>query len=683
MAGGLIQIASYGIHDIFLIGNPQITFFKTVYRRYSNFSMEYIEEYLNGTQNFGGYLSCNLSKAGDLLHKLYLKVNIPQVAIDMIQYSVKDKNISSPYNTFKTSYDRIQTFINKMNFNIIQPLYKLLNINNLRWLEINAKYTIALNRINYTNILDSIKEVKITFNKTFNIPLYNGISSIIYLNQQNNMQSILDFNLYYGLYIKQNSLTITDDLKFLLDNYILQLQILKRNMYDMLIFYEKIDNIMLRQNINFAWVEFLGHQIINNIEVEIGGKVIDFTDSVRLNISYQLTNKILHDITYSKLVGNIPELTTFDSTIKPPYILYVPIDFWFCKYSGLSLPLIYLRYHDVKINIKINDLVNCCYYESLNPDVMIEELIQLNSVSLIINYIYLDTDERKKFAQLTHEYLIDQTQIANFTNINTEKLNVELPFFNPVKQLFWIIRDINNIQRLKYFEYSASYYVDIYEVLNAYDNSSIDTTLTTSRNLVKIRTVDYTLSNFISIGDTINITNSIYYNGTYQVIKLDTEFLYVVFTSFVKEEYKYNYDVFVVNGITTYSKSKNYMGNSQAYICKVNNTNPVNLSTLELNGVQRFYKVDSTYTNFVQPYQHNTKAPNFGLNSYSFALQPEEYQPSGFCNFNRLDLKTMTFEFNKKFINQNMNKQLDVLIYAHSYNVLRLEFGKGGIILNM
>jgi hypothetical protein len=337
----------------------------------------------------------------------------------------------------------------------------------------------------------------------------------------------------------------------------------------------------------------------------------------------------------------------------------------------------------VKINIKINDLVNCCYYETLNPDVMIEELIQLNSVSLIINYIYLDTDERKKFAQLTHEYLIDQTQIANFTDIKTEKLNVELPFFNPIKQLFWIIRDVNNIQRLKYFEYSASYYVDIYEVLNAYDNSSIDTTLTTSRNLVKIKTVDYTLSNFISVGDTINIINSVYYSGTYQVIKIDTEFLYVAFTSFVKEEYKYNYDVFVVNGITTYSKSKNYMGNSQAYICKVNNTNPVNLSTLELNGVQRFYKVDSTYTNFVQAYQHNTKAPNFGLNLYSFALQPEEYQPSGFCNFNRLDLKTMTFEFNKNFINQNMDKKLDVLIYAHSYNILRLEFGKATIVLNI
>ena len=88
MAGGLIQIASYGIHDIFLIGNPQITFFKIVYRRHTNFSMEYLEEQLNGYQNFGSQMSCNISKSGDLLHKMYLKINIPQITINKLQYGL-------------------------------------------------------------------------------------------------------------------------------------------------------------------------------------------------------------------------------------------------------------------------------------------------------------------------------------------------------------------------------------------------------------------------------------------------------------------------------------------------------------------------------------------------------------------------------------------------------------------
>jgi hypothetical protein len=363
--------------------------------------------------------------------------------------------------------------------------------------------------------------------------------------------------------------------------------------------------------------------------------------------------------------------------------MYIPLDFWFCKYSGLSLPLIYLRFHDVKINVKINDLVNCCYYEQLNSDTVIEELIQLTSVTLIANYVYLDTDERRKFAQLSHEYLIDQTQIANFTDITTTKLNVELPFFNPIKQLYWVARDINNIQRLKYFEYSTSYYVDIYEFLNAYENSEIDQTLQTSRNMIKVRTVDSNLENNIKVGDTIKIINSIYYSSDYTVKKIDAEYLYIEYDSFLKEDYKNNYDVYVRGNETNYLKSSNYMGNSQAFICKVNNKNPIKLSTLELNGVQRFYKVDGIYTNFVQPYQHNSKSPNYGLNTYSFALVPEEYQPSGFCNFNRLDLKTMTFEFDKNYINESNGKKLDVLIYAHNYNILRFAYGKAGIILNI
>ena len=679
MAGGLIQIVAYGIHDVFLIGNPQITFFKLVYRRHTNFSMEYIEEQFNGIQNFGGYLTCNISKVGDLMHHLYLKINIPQVALNKLQYSNKETNLDNPYLIFQTSYNLIQKFINNINFNIIQPLYKLLNINNLKYSEVNSQYLISQNRMNYNINLNLISQISINFNKSFNIPLNNNIINTINRNISTKIVNILDFNIYYNLYILSNSSNINYDLQLLLDNYFLQLHIIKSHLNEMLLFYKNINNIMLRQNINFAWVEYLGHQIINKVEIEIGGKVIDYTDAVRMNINYQLTNKILHDITYSKLIGNIEELTTFDSTIKGPYIMYIPLDFWFNKYSGLSIPLIYLRYHDVKINVKLNDLINCCYYENLNSDTVIEELIILDSVTLIINYIYLDTDERCKFAQLSHEYLIDQTQIANFTNIQTINLNIELPFFNPIKQLYWVIRDNANIRRLKYFEYSSNYYVDIYEFNNLESNSILNI----NKNLIKIKTVEYEISNYLKVGDLITITNSIYYNGSYLIIKIDNEYIYIQYDYFMKEEYNNNYTVLIKNGYKQYIQTNNYTGNSQAFIYKINNINPIKYSTLELNGVQRFYKVDGLYTNFVQPYQSNSKSPNFGLNTYSFALAPEEYQPSGFCNFNKIDLKTMTFEFNSSFINQNINKTLDVLIYGHSYNILKFAYGKAGIILNI
>ncbi len=686
MAGGLIQIASYGIHDIFLIGNPQITFFKTVYRRHTNFSMEYIEEPFNGTQNFGNYLSCNLSKAGDLVHRLYLKIAIPQVMLDKQTYSY-DSNTTNQYIEFKKSYDQIQNFINSINFDLIQSLYKLTNIENLRYSEINSKYNISLNRMNYANKLYLIKNIKIMFDQTFNVPLNNNISNIIQINQLTQIAQFLDFDTYYKIYIGQFSQTLILDLKFLLDNYLLQLQIIKKQMYQILLNYERIHNILDRSNLNFAWVEYLGHQIINRVEIEIGGKVIDYTDAVRSNINYQLTNKKFLDSAYNKLIANIPEMTTFDSKTKPPYIMYIPLDFWFSKYSGLSIPLIYLRFHDVKINLKLNDLVNCCYYERLNSEYMIEELISLDSVSLIANYIYLDTDERKKFAQLTHEYLIDQTQYVNFTDIITERLNIELPFFNPVKQLFWVVRDKNNIDRLKYFEYSTSYYVDIYEFQTNPDNQNINKNLPTDRNLIKVRTVDNLLSSYIKVGDEIQIVNSIYYSNTYIVKKVDFEYLYLECAYFMREDYKYNYNIYVSNNQISYNKSASYSGNSQAFVYKVINSSPVTNSLIELNGITRLKKIDSIYTNYVQPYQHNSRAPDVGINTYSFCLMPEEYQPSGFCNFNKLDLKTMLFDFDPKFINkelsQQTNKSLELIIYAHNYNILRFAYGKAGIVLNI
>ncbi len=685
MGGGLIQIASYGLSDIFLIGNPQITFFRIVFRKHTNFAMEYLEEPLDGIQDFGGNLTCNLSKAGDLLHKLYLQISIPQVVLSKSVYSNPDPNSINTtfFTTYQSYYNIIQDYINIINYNIIQPLTKLLNLNNLKYTEINSKYSIILKRMNYFNVLSTLNDIHISFDKTFNIPLNNGKYNVIYLNEIIAMIDILDFNQYYSLYIKSSSTNIVNDLTEFLKNYTLQLTIIKKNLHKQLIYYQNINSIITRENINFAWVEYLGHQIINRIEINIGGKLFDFTDAVRMNIHFQLTNKILNDPTYFKLIGHVPELTTFNTNTKPPYILYIPIDFWFTKFSGLSIPVIYLRHHDITINIKLNDLINCCYYEQLNENSIIEELIKLDSVKLIANYIYLSDDERKKFAQMGHEYLIDQTQIVNFPSIKTNTLNIDLPFYNPVKQLFWIARNKLNISRLKYFDYSASYYVDIYEFLNANNDITINKYSPSARKLVKIRTVDVNVSTYINIDDEIVIMNSIYYNGIYKVISINNEYIYIQFDYFLSENYKYNYEVSTYIGQTTYVQSRQYMGNIQAFICKINYINPVSQSTLILNGVERFKNIEGIYSNFVQPYQHNTRTPNYGLNTYSFALNPEEYQPSGFLNFNSINLATMNFSFNSKFINNNNNVEFDILIYAHSYNIIRFTYGKAAIVLNI
>jgi hypothetical protein len=679
MAGGLIQIASYGIHDIYLIGNPQITFFKTVYKKHCNFSMEYLEELFNSNTNFGNEFSMTITKTGDLLHKLYLKIVIPQVLINKKTYGTLDIDNNTFYTQFNASYKKIIEYINSINYNIVQPLFNLIKITNIKYSEINQKYTSLYNKLNYSNLLSTINQIQISFDNSFSIPLIiqSTNKNIIDVNIPILITNILDFNQYYTYYIKSNSITVLNDLNRLLLNYTTQLKIIKQNLHEQLIVYTKLHNTIQRENINFAWVEYLGHQIINRVELEIGGKLIDFTDAVRLNLNHQLTSKIMHEQTYNKLLGNVPELTTFNSDIKPSYIMYIPLEFWFAKYSGLSIPLIYLRYHDVKINVKLNNLINCCYFEQLNSNIFIEDIIKIDNVSLILNYIYLDTDERKKFAQLTHEYLIDQTQIINYTDISTNKINFEIPFYNPIKQLFWLARDTNNIKRLRYFDYSSSYYVDIYKF---HKITLFPKSLSNYRkNIIQIETTEINLSTFLKIGDEISILNSIYYNGTYKVLLIDRQYIYIDFSYFIQESYINNYQL--INN--SYVQLDTYIGNTQAFIYKVNNSNPISTSSLELNSISLFKDRDSLYNNFVQPYQHNSRSPSYGLNTYSFALQPEEHQPNGFCNFNKLDLITMYIKFDPQYISNTIIKKIDILVYAHSYNILQFTNGKAKIIFNL
>ena len=76
MTGALMQIVAYGAQDIYLTGNPQITFYKVVYRRHTNFAIEQIEQTFNGAAELGKKLSCTISRNGDLLHKVYLEMDV-------------------------------------------------------------------------------------------------------------------------------------------------------------------------------------------------------------------------------------------------------------------------------------------------------------------------------------------------------------------------------------------------------------------------------------------------------------------------------------------------------------------------------------------------------------------------------------------------------------------------------
>ena len=311
MGGGLMQLVAYGAQDIYLTGNPQITFFKIVYRRYTNFSLESIEQTFNGSADWGKKVTCNISRNGDLINRVYLRVKLPDVVVREPATGTK---------------------------------------------------------------------------------------------------------------------------------------------------------------VGFRWLNWVGHILVKTVEVEIGGQRIDKHYSEWLHIWNELTQTAGHALGYANMVGNTPNLTEptvvandgtaadTSVTVKGD-ILYIPLQFWFCRNPGLALPLIALQYHEVKINLELNDVKNCYWaatsagtgtgsnitWAAWEPKMDAVTVPALASASLYVDYVYLDTDERRRFAQASHEYLIEQLQYTGDESTSNKNNKIKMNYNHPVKELIWVVQPDDNV----------------------------------------------------------------------------------------------------------------------------------------------------------------------------------------------------------------------------------------------
>jgi hypothetical protein len=418
MGGGLMQLVAYGAQDVYLTGNPVITFFKAVYRRHTNFAMESIQQTFNGNPSFGKTASVTISRNGDLITNAWLQINLPKL---------------TPGNRY-----------------------------------VNA----------------------------------------------------------------------------------------------------------------------IGHALIKSVELEIGGQKIDKHYGSWLDIWSHLTVPEEKRAGFMKMVGEShmdPSAFLGESAgqlaSNAPYngqggLVYVPLQFFFCRNAGLALPLIALQYHEVKINIEFNsiDALVLQHVDDLEPIKFVDnnEL----DCGLWVDYVYLDTDERRRFAQVSHEMLIEQLQ---FSGAEGGAKKVTLNLNHPVKELVWVLRDPDAKNP---FNYACQLTED-------------------------------------TVSDTV-------------------------------QKYEYNTD----DAIDIYDSAR-----------------------LLLNGHERFAARPASYFRLVQPYQHHTRVPGKFIYSYSFALKPEEHQPSGTCNFSRIDNAHLEFEGLK----QMEGGAPSLHVYAVNYNILRIVSGMGGL----
>ena len=421
-------MVAYGSQDLFLTSTPEITYFKTVYRRYTNFSFDTINIPFDTDVGFGITSQITIPKIGDLLHKMYLQIDIPSVYLTRTLNQNDITNALELLNLAKENYNKVINFM-KINVQAYRNSY---NSN------------IAIN----STKADIISNIELTFNTMDN----NGLITQKFYEVLDNIDTIkTPINFNFGSINLNNIITRSDvasmsknDLMKLLKYCINQSTIVDNFFYTQIMNAQNYYNDVINQNRKFAWVNKLGHSIIDYIEVAIGGTVIDKHYGMWIDIWYELTGNKNQQNIYNKLIGNIPELTTFDRNIKPAKTLFIPLQFWFNRNNGLALPLVSLEYHDVEIRVKLRNAQDISYTELENDesyinidDLFIDNGFNIN-ISLLIDFYYLDGSERKKFAQGSHEYLIEQIQVINDNNIISNDVQTNIDFFHSCKEICWV-----------------------------------------------------------------------------------------------------------------------------------------------------------------------------------------------------------------------------------------------------
>lgn len=451
MAGGLVQLATYGAQDIYLTGTPEITFFKVVYRRHTNFAIESVKVNFDDTVGFGRTSSVTIPKVGDLMYKTYLEIVLPEM--DLFRTDANE-DCKAAVSEAEANFQIVLDFMNVNRRAYVDAkeicdaensndASKVIDAVNMVFDDIEVQDTIT----DFQELLENDPEAPFTYDQV-------SMQSIVKMFEPTSSKEEICDALDMGIKKSINT-----------QKYFLRkLQAQREKLAD-----------QSDENIKFAWVDRVGNAIIEEIEVRIGGQVIDRHFGDWLNIWYELSGNKDMDPIYNQMIGNVDILTDFNRDAKPMYKLRVPLQFWFCRFSGLSLPLVALEYHDVTFHVKFRELDQVSYieegklikYYGCDEGLYLDELADQFDINiqanLLIDYVYLDGPERRKFARSSHEYLIDQLQVQSLEGVTQQNVAIVLNnFVHPSKELIWVSQresfteNVNCSTKLRWDNYSLT-----------------------------------------------------------------------------------------------------------------------------------------------------------------------------------------------------------------------------------
>jgi len=455
-----------------------------------------------------------------------------------------------------------------------------------------------------------------------------------------------------------------------------------------------INPIIPSNNSLMAWINLLGGYMIEYLDLDIGGTRINRLYSDWIIIWYSLISYGNQRKVYNIFSGNIPQLTTYNNNPKPEYTMYIPIPFWFNINKSFGLPIINLQYHEIQIKIKLknNNEVIVANDFFIKNDL---EQVKIKNLSLLVEYAYLDSEERRKLAQTGIEYIMEDIE---FNGIDIVKNNniININFNNPTKVLLWFIKNDNYISGKKFVYYTnqnwnnklidASLKILQESVLLITDNFNkyIYTDIfkpksfgyTKNNNIyVENKSNSYLIINTNSLKSKYSITNKICANiYVNEFINID-----IIKTNITIKDLSIPLEYLID---TRYIKNDPYVYIYNNYGLLINGQfNPIKKAKLTVNGIDRIDFKDGNYFNYVQPYQSYPSIPFDGINIYSFSLEPFKLQPTGSINLSRID------SFNLIFYIRNILKIPNLLnnklsIYGVNYNILRIISGMAGKAFN-
>ena len=335
-----------------------------------------------------------------------------------------------------------------------------------------------------------------------------------------------------------------------------------------------------------------------------------------------------------------------------------------------------VQFHEVKINIDFRPIGECLWAVSSltstgSSTVSVSQAYQqsLVAASLYIDYVFLDTDERRKFAQNPHEYLIEQLQFTGDESVGSSSNKIKLNFNHPCKELIWVVQPDANVDYCSSLESGNT----LYKTLGAQPFNYTDA----------IDALPNSIAAFGGPLETQGVNNFVTASGLFQMAGA----VDVPMTSASASAAQWastGGDYAFANQGTNVSATGSAVSDAGTFVLAETaldmhcwGENPVVTAKLQLNGQDRFSEREGTYFDIVQPFQHHTRHPDTGINVYSFALRPEEHQPSGTCNFSRIDNAVLQLVLSSPTVSGTSTAK--VRVYAVNYNVLRVMSGMAGV----